>query len=282
MKLLYSIVCAVALMQYPTLDVVLQRAANYVKEYEAQLGSLIAVEDYVQNAAWRSGRNMITRRQQRRLSSDFLILKVGPEWIGVRNVNRSDGFSVKRRVEDFKQVFDDSPAAVMKTLQGLAEDSARYNIGDIRRNINLPTVALLVLREDFFPNFRFEKTGETRVEGTNAWEISYREAAGPTVVRGYDGQNQFSYGTLWIEPETGRILKTEMSFGGRGSDLPYRVRMMVQYSPHRKLEMLVPTLMREHYETDTHTIEGRAEYTNFVRFEVDTKFELGTKPPPHN
>ena len=33
--------------------------------------------------------------------------------------------------------------------------------------------------------------------------------------------------------------------------------------------------MVEHYETDYHTIDCRADYSNFRPFEVDVKFEIG-------
>ncbi|MBI4471871.1 MAG: hypothetical protein HY646_04325 [Acidobacteria bacterium] len=266
----------------PILEEVISRAVEYAKAYEAQLGSLIGEEEYVQNAAWRSpaGRNLIARRQQRRLSSDFLILQVGPEWIGVRNVNRADGTSVKKKVEDFQQVFDDSSAAsILKTLNSITTESARFNIGDVQRNINLPTFALLVLRSRHVSNFFFKKEGEPRVNGTRTWELSFRELNSPTLVHGINGEDEFSYGSLWIEPDTGRIQKTEMNIGGSGTDLPFHARMVVTYGANSKLGMLVPSLMTEHYSSEHHTIDCRADYFNFHRFEVDVKFDIGGKPP---
>ena len=73
----------------------LQRATEYVTQYEAELGNLIGNEEYVQNAAWLAptgrGNPMVAKRLQRRVSSDFLIIQVGPEWAALRKANRVDG-----------------------------------------------------------------------------------------------------------------------------------------------------------------------------------------------
>src|SRR5688572_15384584 len=77
------------------LDGVLQRAIEYVAQYEEQLGNLIGNEEYVQNAAWliTGGRGypQVGKKMQRRTSSDFLIIQVGSEWAAIRKVNRVDG-----------------------------------------------------------------------------------------------------------------------------------------------------------------------------------------------
>src|SRR5689334_2810927 len=72
----------------PELLSVLQRATEYVTQYEAELGNLIGSEDYIQNAVWLAptvrGSPMVAKRAQRRLSSDFLMIQVGPEWAALR------------------------------------------------------------------------------------------------------------------------------------------------------------------------------------------------------
>jgi hypothetical protein len=272
----------VSAVQAPVeLGVVLERSKAYVKDYEAKLGSLIGVEDYAQNSSWRTSTGMVGRRQQRRLTSDFLILQVGPEWMAVRNVNRIDGRPVHKNIEDFKQIFDESPAAILRTLKSIAEDNARFNIGDIRRNINLPTFALLVLRDQHFPRFSFEKAAELRVEGVAAWQVPFREQQGPALIKDETKQDQFSYGFLWIEPQTGAVLKSELNVGGRGTGLPYQVRVIVTYSRDEKLNMLLPKTMSERYESAANVIDCRADYSRFTRFEVEVKFDIRKPPALH-
>ena len=66
----------------PELIDLLQRATEYVAQYEAELGNLIGSEEYLQNAVWlapsQRGAPMVAKRLQRRVSSDFLIIQVGP------------------------------------------------------------------------------------------------------------------------------------------------------------------------------------------------------------
>jgi len=277
-----SILLAVLLaVQDPTLEDVLKRATDYVTKYEAELGNLIGSEEYVQNAAWTSsgGRmSLITKRQQRRTSSDFLILQVGPEWTGLRKVNWVDGSRVKEEQPNFEDAFDTSPAGNMKRLKSLTDESARYNIGDVYRAINLPTFALSVMRKEFVSHVEFEKTGTERINGVLTWEVRFRETVGPTLVRGKT-RELLSSGKLWIQPETGNILKTELEVENP-YDNPERIRarIVVTYSQGKKVNMLVPDLMQEHYEFGGNTIDCRASYTNFRPFEVDVKFDISTTP----
>jgi hypothetical protein len=83
----------------PELISVVQRATEYVTQYEAELGNLIGSEEYIQNAVWLApttrGTTTVAKRMQRRVSSDFLMIQVGPEWAALRKVNRVDGSKVK-------------------------------------------------------------------------------------------------------------------------------------------------------------------------------------------
>src|SRR2546427_5639584 len=141
----------------PELIDLLQRATEYVTQYEAELGNLIGTEEYIQNAVWLapSGRGspMVAKRLQRRVSSDFLIIQVGPEWAALRKANRVDGSKVKETEPVFEDAFDNSPEANQNRLVAMKGESTRYNIGDIIREINLPTVALKVLRESEVARF---------------------------------------------------------------------------------------------------------------------------------
>src|SRR5215831_12610110 len=80
----------------PELDTVLQRATDYVAQYEAELGNLIGAEEYLQSSTWfdNSHPPRVAKRAQRRTSSDFLIIQIGSEWSALRKVNRVDGLKV--------------------------------------------------------------------------------------------------------------------------------------------------------------------------------------------
>ena len=260
---------------------VLQRATEYVTQYEAELGNLIGSEEYVQNAAWLGntgfGYPRIGKRSQRRLSSDFLIIQVGPEWAALRKVNRIDGVKVNETEPALEDAFDNSPEANSTRLLVMKAESTGYNLGDIIREINLPTFALKVLHKSDVSRFAFERTGSSKIEGIQTWAIRFREQTGPTLVVGGKDQPLYSTGTLWIDPDSGRVLRTE--FLVENAYAPSRVKgaIIVRYAEGKNVKMLVPSLMDEHYETEFNTIDCRAFYTNFRPFEVDVKFEI--RPP---
>ena len=277
-----ALVAVVASSQQPQnsheLISALQRATEYVTQYEAELGNLIGNEEYVQNAAWLAptgrGNPMVAKRLQRRVSSDFLIIQVGPEWAALRKANRVDGSKVKETEPAFEDAFDNSPEANQKRLLAMKAESIRYNIGDIIRDTNLPTVALKVLRESEVSRFVFEQAGSSKIEGIQAWVVRFREQASPTLVIGGKGEFLYSNGTLWIEPETGRVLRTEFIVENRYAPARVKARIVVTYSEGKNIKLLLPSLMDEHYESEFNTVDCKAYYSNFRPFEVEVKFDI--------
>jgi hypothetical protein len=260
------------------LNSVISRASDYATQYEADLGNLIGNEDYVQTSVWLDNGNppRVARRMQRRSQSDFLIIQVGMEWAALRKVNRVDGLKVKEAAQKFEEAFDDSPQANAKRLQDMKKESTEYNLGDVQREINLPTFALKVLRKDSLAHFSFERAGTAKIDGVQTWKIRFREEGeAGTLVVGAKGERLVSYGTLWIEPETGRVLQTEFEVENPYTKFAVKGRSTVTYGAGKKVQILVPAMMVEHYESTYHTVDCRADYSNFRPFEVDVKFEIG-------
>jgi hypothetical protein len=256
----------------PDIATVLERAARYVSNYEHELGNLLMSETYQQDSVWMDpGR----RQQTRRTESDFLILEAGNERIGVRKVNRVDGQTVKSTEAEIEQMFDDSPEGVRKRIAGLRQESAAYNIGLIDRNINVPTLALKIARKAELPRFAFERRGADKINGVQTWELRFQEQRAPTIVHSADGQSLLSSGALWIEPETGRIMKTELRTENKLSRLTASARIVVTYDENKKLGFMVPVRMVEHYETSEYaTVDTLATYSNFRSFDVQVKVEI--------
>ena len=261
------------------LESVVRRATEYVTQYEEELGNLIGAEEYVQNSVWMdtSRPPKVARRLQRRTSSDFLIIQVGPEWAALRKVNRVDGSRVKEIELNFEDAFDTSPQANAKRLLEMKAESTQHNLGDIRRDINLPTFGLKVLRKSEITRFSFEKTGDRKFDGITTWAIRFRERTGRSLVVGGNGEALYSTGTLWIEPETGRVFQTEFMVENPYAQSTIKGRTVVTYTQGKKVQMLVPGLMVEQYESQYNNVECRADYSNFRPFEVDVQFEI--RPP---
>jgi len=258
------------------LDTVLKRATDYVTQYEADLGNLIGTEEYVQSSTWMDASNppRVGKRMQRRTSSDFLIIQVGSEWSALRKVNRVDGVKVKETTPAFEEAFDDSPAANARRLNDMQKESTAQNLGDIRRDINLPTFGLHVLRKSEVGRFSFQQAGTAKINGKQAWKIKFREVGGPTLVTSGKGDLLYSTGTLWVEPESGRVFQTEFELVNPFGVIRVRGRILVTYDEGKNVPILVPASMVETYESTYNNIECRAEYSRFRPFEVDVKFDI--------
>ena len=79
-----------------------------------------------------------------------------------------------------------------------------------------------------------------------------------------------SHGRYWIEPDTGRVLKTELVNGDKNVD----IRIVTWYRPDARLEMLAPARMTESYDYLQRlydAIESEATYSNFRRFETGAR-----------
>jgi hypothetical protein len=75
-------------------------------------------------------------------------------------------------------------------------------------------------------------------------------------------------GTAWIEEGTGRIHQTELEVG-RGRGIP---KMTTKFRLDERLQVTVPV------EMQTENPDGRATYTNFRRFGVETDTVIPVPP----
>jgi hypothetical protein len=186
-----SLIVAVALVcgvgaQAPDVEELLARAAAYVAAYERELGSLIAEERYSQRSSVGEGLARGRSVETRELLSEFAMLKLpetASEWAGYRNVLRVNGRPVgdaERRfnVEAFRTSFEDT----VTLWKQLNDESARYNIGPITRNVNVPTLPLIVLRADrqVYFTHRIDDASD-RVDGIKAVVVAYEELDPPTL-----------------------------------------------------------------------------------------------------
>jgi hypothetical protein len=261
------------------LDAVLARASDYVSQYEAELGNLIGNEEYVQSSVWLDSGTppRVAKRMQRRTSADFLIIQVADEWAALRKVTVADGNKIKEATPSFDTAFDNSSEANSALLKSMKLESTAYNIGDIQREINVPTFALHVLRKREISRFSFERVGTAKVGGIQTWRIRFHETSGHSLVVGGKGETLYSNGTFWIEPETGRVLETEFIVENPYASSRIRGEVDVTYGAGKNVQILVPTSMNEHYQSAHNNVDCRADYSNFRPFLVDVKFEIA--PP---
>ena len=277
-------------IQAPELETVLSRASQYVQSYERALGMMIGREVYVQRVPVQSAPTVAAptlgleggvgfgplEYQQRHLLSDFLMIRLaseGDQWMGFRAVLEVDGRPVRDRLELLQEALGGSAETAVRRWRKLAEESARYNIGSVARSTNVPTFALLVLRDEHRDRFEFEQIGNEPVEGLNVWVVGYRERVTPTLITDRRGGDVFAHGRMWIDPVDGRIVRTEVLTGDEDSEL--RSEITVRYRPNAELGIWVPLDMKERYESRAgQHFEATASYSNFQHFKVSVETEL--------
>ncbi len=264
--LVCAAVAAAAAQPAPALDETLLKAAEYVAWYQRAFVGIVAEETYRQTATRRNGfdaRGFARDASQRRdLKSDVLLVRTpgADEWLQFRDVFEVDGKPVRDRDDRLVKLFLEPPASVQTQIDDITNASARYNIGGITRNMNIPVLALAVLEAVNRRGFTFsasQKKDQTIIE--------YQEHRAGTLIRSNDNEPTPTHGRITVETATGRVLATELVAEARR----LTAAIDVTYTSEPPLGLLVPREMREKYTSDDGTtIEGHATYGRYRRYQV--------------
>jgi len=253
----------------PTLALhdVLDRASAWVAAYGDALSTVIADERYVQT--FDDGRG---RRESRVLDSEFALVRVADrdEWVAFRDVLSVDGVQVGDRRDRLERLFLDQPDGALARARAIADESARYNLGPVVRNFNVPTAALFFLHPANRDRFRFSKAYEIRRAEGLLWQVDYEERARPTLIRTPDGRSIPTRGHFQLDPESGRV--AEATLVAREPERDLDVEYSVGFLQNATLGLPVPVTMSERYEdANGQLTEGAATYANYRRFRVDVR-----------
>jgi VWFA-related protein len=259
----------------PELDTVVARAAEYIAGYFREFRNVVAEEDYVQMVpAARPPEN-------RRVKSDFLLVTApdGNTWIPFRDVFEVDGRPIRDREDRLRKLFLESPpGTAFEAMARVQDEGSRYNLFSLgKTDINVPTFALTILLDRNIRSFAFKRGREESVDGVSVLRVDFDETARPTLVRGADLSDVPSSGSFWIEPLTGRIVKTFLRAAretGAEALAGLTLEATVVYRRSDTLGLWVPAEMREAYRLRGNAVEGRATYSKFRSFQVRTEQEL--------
>jgi len=287
----------------------LTRAGQYVVAFEAQLSNVVMEERYAQQVTQATGvrpgdpqtgpalptqeqilgpipragsgptvfvpRSEGLATEHRELVSEFLFVKLPGRGLSIpfRDVFEVDGQPVGDREARLTSLFLQPAPNALTRAREIAEESARYNIGNMARTINVPALALDVLRPSAQPRFRFTDLVPDAEAGADVYSVTYQEVTGPTLVRGFEGQELFTRGRLWIHA-SGLVVKSEVIL-----DDPRVMRaqalVTTLYEEDAAFGVAVPVEMREEYTlTDGSRVTGVATYGDFRRFEVRVAEEV--------
>ena len=186
----------------------LQKLAQYVASYGEQASVIVGIEKYSQRVTTQTG-----DARPRQLVAEFAIVKAAGGWTGYRDVVEVNGKDVSDRRDRLLKLFTESTATESEVTR-IANESARYNIGPVATNLNLPTTTLFFFDPQNLPRFAFEYEGTKKIDGTNTIEISFKEVKSPTFVRTRDGRDVPMEGKLWVVPDDGTVVRTSMRLRG--------------------------------------------------------------------
>jgi hypothetical protein len=249
------------------LQLAMARLVEYVEAYERQYSGLVAEEEYRQSS----------RSKNLRLRSDYLLVRPDKStyWISFRDVYEVDGVVVRDRDDRLKRLFLEPGVHVGDQLQAIRDESARYNLGTVERNINVPLFLLQFLQAENRPRFRFRLTGSRHVAGVDAWRIEFDERVSPTIITDLQGRDVDAKGWFFVDEVTGAIVETGLKIEENGST----GEIVVRFRHDPALGMWVPAEMTEVYQALTQRslsgaprsetfVEGMAKYANYRRFQV--------------
>jgi hypothetical protein len=291
----------------PKLKEVLDRVGDYVVRYETELSGIVAEEHYIQTAdldrpfVGRGGAetgSAATDRlsaTHRDLKSDLLLVRAqgrdGEGFVQFRDVFEVDGEPVRDRSERLVKLFVNPTVSLARSRAGaIMRESSRYNIGSVERNVNVPVLTLSFMHPRYRQRFKFGMgaaspgiqkgmpNGSNFAVSVDVRVLTFRETGDVPLIDSRDTRGPArSHGRVWVEPDSGRILMTEI-----GIDTPtVRSTIQVSYQSEPVVGFLVPIEMREQYALPRrgyfYHVSGSATYSNFRQFTVSTNESIA--PP---
>jgi hypothetical protein len=272
-------------VQQPTLDELVVRAQAYVLDFQKQLAGVVAEEAYTQDyRSFRRGASTtaLSPSIHRELKSDVLMVKPqgGDRWLQFRDVFEVDGKPVRNRSERLMDLFVNPTASTKSHAERIVEESARYNVGGIERNINVPMLALTILLPENVGRFQFKAA--TKLDGELIKQperslsvVEFQERRKGTMIHGPGNADMPSSGRLWIDSKTGRIAMTELTV----DTASLRATISVRYEAPAGGPLAgvsLPAEMRELYEQVGFgsRISGAATYGRFRQFQVSVDEQM--------
>ena len=245
----------------------MRRVHEFVVEYEHDLSTVIAKEHYEQRVLSKD-RGL---EQRRVLISDYWVTQLLPheDWLAVRDVFEVDGAVVSERDDRARLPLRLSPGDDgYERLTQIAENNARFNIGDVVRTVNEPTFVLAFLRPRNRERMRFVPLGEERIGELSTRVVGYREVPvdGRSFIETEDGDTLLARGRFWIDSTNGRVVRSELITGDARVRLTARITVDYRWFP--AVSLWLPAQMHEVYETTDGTrgypaITGTTTYSDY-------------------
>ncbi|HEX6161879.1 MAG TPA: hypothetical protein VFZ31_00840 [Vicinamibacterales bacterium] len=258
---------------------VLASAMRYAMNYEQRFALLAADEHYVQEVVrppnpgdnlsrsnpgggMRGGGQMNLQT----IKSDYLLVQLGGDGEGFmpfRDAYEVKGRKLRDRNDRLLKLFTSNDKNRFEKAAEISADTAKHNLGNVARTINIPLLAMMFLHPRVNERFEFTDGGEENFNGRILRKAVYKEVARPTLIRTSRGRDLAMTGAIWIDPFNGTVMKTELN----AADPIVRSQVIVTFRRDEALDLFVPEKMEEYYKaySAVDDILATATYTNVRR-----------------
>lgn len=255
-------------------------AMRYTMAYEQKFALLAAEETSVQELQRppNPGDNLSQRNpgggmraggaiERKIIRSDFLLVQLGGDgegWMPFRDAFEVKGTKLRDRDDRVLKLFQGGDKERFEKAARFSNETAKHNIGNVARTINIPTLAMMFLHPRVNERFEFIDEGEEIIAGRVLRRAAYREAARPTLVKTTRGRDLALTGHLWIDPFNGTVVKTDLN----AADPVVRCAITVTFRRDEALDLWVPYQMDEYYKAalGLDEIVATATYSNVRTF----------------
>ncbi|MEO8679461.1 MAG: hypothetical protein ABI665_10475, partial [Vicinamibacterales bacterium] len=261
----------------PAVLIAMQHAATFA----LHAATLLADEHYVQEVKTRPSAGSLASMsrnslagitiERRVLDSEVALIHVieGELWLLARDVQKVDAKPLADSLRvPLPSVHANSTPEAIQQFRQIARQGARFNIGGIQRDINVPTLALWLLTPDISPRLAFTEAGRETVAGARCDVIRFKEKGAPYLFNA-EGEPKPVAGRFWIDRARAAVVRTELILEGRqGQYSSSRALLTVDYAFDQTLAAWVPKTMTERYDPSSQAtfVTGVMTYTNYRQF----------------
>jgi len=200
------------------------------------------------------------------IKSDFLLVQLGGDgegWMPFRDAYEVKGRKLRERDDRLMKLFTLNHKERFEKAAQFTTESAKLNLGNVARTINIPTLAMMFLHPRVNERFEFTDGGEETMAGRVLRKVIYKEVARPTLIKTTRNRDLALTGVMWIDPFTGTVVRTELN----AADPVVRCQVNVTFRRDEALDLWVPERMEEYYKaySGLDDILATATYTNVRR-----------------
>jgi hypothetical protein len=204
--------------QKPTVESVLQSAADYLVKYAQALPAVAAEEDFVQydTASGQMG-------TPRRLTADMVLFGIaGGQVTSFRDVAMIDQKAVRPRDDRLLTLLKGDDTSRLVRARQFSEDSVRYYVNPDLHALDEPLLALEFLRKENQARSSFKLDGVKNDKGAQIAVVKFTEQNADRLIQ--NPENAPAIGKAWIDTASGAVRQTDLSISGRATNFHVSVK----------------------------------------------------------